>query len=102
MIKRSRKFKISGHMVTSNIPVIATIVTDEKGFNAKIRGNYRYGDYFAPNGKYYYKIFNKISNKKKLPLSFEDLIVPIGFKLPKDKYGNLIKGSINLDKKEII
>ncbi len=102
MIKKARKNKIRGHMITSNLPVIATIVTDKKGFNAKIRENFRFGKYFPPTEKYYYKISENKKNENFIPFSFEEYVIPEGIILPLDKNGNLIKGSINLDIKEKI
>lgn len=102
MIKKARRQNINGHMITSNIPVIATIITDRIGFNAKVRNNFRYGNYFAAKDDLYYYINDNFFNNKFIPLSLEEFIIPNNFTLPVDKLGNLIKGSINNHKKEQI
>lgn len=78
-------------------PVAADIVTDPIGSKAKVRGGKRYGVYLPPpNAPYYYKITNEINfnlDKTKLPLSFEECVIPLGFHLPIDNKGNLLKAN---------
>lgn len=82
------------------LPVSADILTDDLGTKAKVRGNKRYGNYKPPaKDKFYYHIRKQEEVlglwKNTLPVSFEDFIEPIGFNLPLDEYGNLLKGDIN-------
>ena len=74
-------------------------IFNEKGGNARVRGNFRYGDYWSPRdkgGKYYYKVHNfkeivsKYSNEVR-PVSIEDVSESIGWKLPLDENGQWIK-----------
>jgi glycosyltransferase involved in cell wall biosynthesis len=83
-------------------PVAADIVTDPIGSKAKVRGGKRYGVYLPPpNGLFYYQIgeedpSNTISPA--LPLSFEACVTPLGFSLPLDGEGNLLKADhVNLE-----
>ena len=78
--------------------VNADIVTDVRGSNARVRGgNKRYGNYLAPtDGDIYYKILDWEEMPRRfsgiLPApGFEDVIEPIGFQLPFDREGNLLK-----------
>ena len=95
MLKRAILSGVKGHMVTPMQPVIATIVTDSEGLNARVRNNMRFGKYLPPNGDLYYEINEKKQAFGDFPLSFESVVAPINFELPLDKYGNLIKGSVN-------
>ncbi len=78
--------------------VNADIVTDMRGTKARVRGgNRRYGNYPAPTGgTLYYKILewekiqSSFSEISPAP-SFEDIVEPIGFNLPLDEEGNLLK-----------
>lgn len=83
-------------------PVAADIVTDPIGSKAKVRGTKRYGVYLPPpNGMYYYQVSAEEksgSESPSLPLSFEACVVPLGFALPFDSDGNLLKADrINLE-----
>jgi len=83
-------------------PVAADIVTDPIGSKAKVRGGKRYGVYMPPpNGLYYYEINEEnISDftPRALPQPFEETVTPIGFSLPMDNEGNLLKADhINLE-----
>ena len=82
------------------LPVSADIITDKLGTKAKVRGDKRYGDYIPPaEGEFYYRIRKQedvsglLKNNK--PVSFEDFVEPIGFNLPLDEHGNLLKGGLN-------
>lgn len=78
--------------------VNADIVTDMRGSKARVRGgNRRYGNYMAPkDGDLYYEIIDweqmpkSYSSIAPAP-SFEDVIKPIGYNLPFDSEGNLLK-----------
>jgi hypothetical protein len=95
MLKRAIAYKVKGHMVTPIEPVIATIVTDSEGLNARVRNNTRFGKYLPPHGNLYYEINDKLETHTDFPFSFESAVAPIKFELPLDKAGNLIKGSVN-------
>jgi hypothetical protein len=78
------------------LPVCADIITDPLGSKARIRGNRRYGAYFAPpQGSAYYRIRDEAELGDLLRLEpavgFEDLVVPLGFTLPIDAAGSLRK-----------
>ncbi len=84
----------------SIVPVAADIVDDDIGCKAKVRGGKRYGAYMSPaDGTYYYKIVHedmvKRRNLEPYPMDFEASVQPIGYKLPLDGAGNLLKGSVN-------
>jgi glycosyltransferase involved in cell wall biosynthesis len=78
--------------------VNADIVTDMRGTKARVRGgNRRYGNYMAPrSGDLYYKIFDgselpaRFGGIHPAP-GFEDVVEPIGYELPYDAGGNLLK-----------
>lgn len=98
MVKKFYANKIPLQHAVLSAAVAADIVTDATGTKAKVRGNNRYGEYFAPDsGENYYRYvhFSDLIKKdtSKMPLSFEDNVYPIGFDLPIDKDGNLIKAS---------
>jgi glycosyltransferase involved in cell wall biosynthesis len=83
------------------LPVSADILTDDLGTKAKVRGDKRYGDYKPPvRDEFYYRIRRQedIANlsKNDLPVSFEDFVEPVGFNLPLDEQGNLLKGGLNM------
>ena len=86
--------------------VNADIVTDMRGSKARVRGgNKRYGRYLAPTGgDIYYRLLDweemprRFSGIHPAP-GFEDVIEPIGFELPFDREGNLLKdGSLDPDR----
>ena len=82
------------------VPPSIAIYTDARGTNARVRGNKRYGDYWAPKDggwKYYELIPNgimKSSQDRQQPLSIEDLAIPIGWNKPVDKLGGWLKNPI--------
>ncbi len=80
-------------------PVAADIINDDTGCKAKVRGGRRYGNYTPPSsGQLYYEIKSEDSiptDDAGLPLAFEDWVTPLGFQLPMDAAGNLLKASIN-------
>lgn len=80
------------------VPAAADLITDRGGFAAKVRDGRRYGRYFAPrDGRFYYAIhppdvLPELESIEPLP-AFEDIVKSIGFELPLDQDGNLIKGN---------
>ena len=81
------------------IPIMAQILTDMRGTQARIRGNRRYGDYWPPpEGMFYYKMWSEPDLESFLkaghPVSFEDIVQPIGYQLPLDDNGNLMKNPL--------
>jgi len=83
------------------LPVSADIITDDLGTKAKIRGDKRYGDYKPPaRDEFYYRIRKQEDVeslwKNDLPVAFEDFVEPVGFDLPLDEHGNLLKGGLNM------
>jgi hypothetical protein len=82
--------------------VAADIVTDPIGSKAKVRKGKRFGVYLPPPCMpYYYKITEEVDldfRKPDIPLSFEECVIPLGFHLPMDCKGNLLKSDhINLE-----
>jgi hypothetical protein len=102
MVRRYYRSGLSLQQAILMAPVAAEIVTDPAGTKAKVRGGKRYGLYLPPAEEYfYYRIFSQehFDQKQKagVPLAFEDNVEPLGFELPFDKRGNLLKVSINTD-----
>jgi len=82
------------------LPVAADIVDDKIGSKAKVRGDKRYGVYMKPpDGTFYYQIYKQEDVQhlfqRKTPLSFEEFVKPIGYELPFDQKGNLLKAPID-------
>jgi glycosyltransferase involved in cell wall biosynthesis len=82
-------------------PVSAAIHTDKRGTNARIRGNKRYGDYWAPkedNFRYYDLVslsdIKKENKEFMIPLGIEDVVNTVGFDKPVDKDGVWLKNPI--------
>jgi glycosyltransferase involved in cell wall biosynthesis len=81
----------------------ADVVTDMRGTKARVRGgNRRYGNYLAPmDGDLYYKLLPWADMERRFSAlhpgpGFEDMVEPIGFPLPFDSNGNLLKnGSLD-------
>lgn len=98
MLLRYRQKRISLERCILPVPAAADILTDPGGFPAKVRGGRRLGRYFPPpNGRFYYEFIGleeaaRLAAVKPLP-AFEDAIRPMGFSLPLDEMGNLIKGN---------
>lgn len=100
MLERWRRTRIPYQRALPILPVSADILTDDSGTKAKVRGNMRYGVYKPPGRDgFYYRIYTQeeiaewLTNE--LPVAFEDIVEPIGFDLPLDDQGNLIKRSLN-------
>lgn len=100
MLLRWRK---SGMPLQRAMPILSTsadIITDNFGTKAKVRGDKRYGNYVAPvEGEFYYRIRKQEDVaelwESNLPISFEDFVEPLGFDLPLDEQGNLLKSGLN-------
>ena len=80
-------------------PVAADIINDDTGCKAKVRGGVRYGIYTPPaEGPFYYEIRDEEDlpdDEEGYPLNFENHVRPVGFLLPLDSGGNLLKASFN-------
>jgi hypothetical protein len=87
--------------VLMRYPVAADVVTDPRGTKARVRaGNRRYGRYAPPpDGRFYYRIWDdaelagRFSRYEPAP-GFEDYVEPLGFELPLDGEGGLLKVSV--------
>jgi glycosyltransferase involved in cell wall biosynthesis len=97
------RFQASGqawHQATLTKPVAADIINDDLGCKAKIRKGKRYGRYTPPaSGDFYYEIRRDAdlpAEENGLPLSFENHVRPIGFNLPLDANGDMLKTSIDM------
>jgi glycosyltransferase involved in cell wall biosynthesis len=101
MLERYKKSNLILHRALNVLPVAADIVTDNIGCKAKIRGNKRYGVYHPAYGvdDQYYEIYDQKDveylSKRRMPVAFEDFVKPIGYSLPLDEDGGLLKASIN-------
>jgi len=98
MILRYRRSQLKLERCVLKLPVAADIITDSGGFAAKVRKGTRYGEYYPPpNGHLYYSILDlheaeHLKSIRPMP-SFEDMVQPVGFSLPFDENGNLMKGN---------
>ena len=102
MTKRWRHSGHAWHRAIPMLPVAADILTDPLGTKAKVRKNIRYGVYAPPpEGTIYYEILPQAEAEKLprqgQPLAFEELVRPLGFPLPLDEHGDLLKAGINLE-----
>ena len=98
-----RRYWASGlklEAVMMRYPAAADIITDPRGTKARIRlGNRRYGRYAPPpQGELYYRVWGddevgRFDRIEPAP-GFEDYVRPIGFELPVDADGNLLKVSV--------
>ncbi len=97
---RWRNSRLNLQQALPILPVAADIVDDDIGAKAKVRGDKRYGLYREPpDGMFYYKIVeqSKVAHlmDRPLPVPFEDFVQPIGYPLPVDSRGGLLKATIN-------
>jgi len=84
------------------IPPSITIYTDERGTNARVRGDYRYGDYWPPKDgslhSYYeskdYKTLVKDFAEREVPVGIEEIATTVGWDPYIDSYGNWKKNPI--------
>ncbi len=99
-----RRFANSGIRLESammRVPVAADLVTDPRGTKARVRGGVRrYGHYPEPiGGPFYYRIRSLVEARERAggrwpAPGFEEVVEPIGFELPVDPDGNLLKTSV--------
>jgi glycosyltransferase involved in cell wall biosynthesis len=100
MIRRYRESGLRLEAFLMRFPAVADIVTDPRGTKARIRlGNRRYGLYRPPpQGDLYYRIWDESELARFRHLQpapgFEDLVEPLGFELPLDALGDLLKTNI--------
>ena len=98
-----QRYAWSGLVLQRALPILAAaadIVTDPTGTKAKVRGTKRYGVYMPPlRGTLYYRIHKqqdvRLLASWTTPIPFEELVEPLGYSLPLDNAGNLLKSSIN-------
>ena len=100
MNRRAKRLADQMQRATMILSVAADIVTDPTGTKAKVRDNKRYGVYMAPpEGTFYYKIYAQKEVQhlasRRMPVPFEEFVKPLGYTLPFDDGGNLLKSSIN-------
>jgi glycosyltransferase involved in cell wall biosynthesis len=100
MIRRYRDSGLNLEAFLMRFPAVADIVTDPRGTKARIRlGNRRYGLYRPPpEGDLYYRIRDekelaRFEHLEPAP-GFEDFVEPLGFELPLDEQGDLLKVSV--------
>jgi hypothetical protein len=100
VIRRYRRAGLKLRKALLQQPVLAEIITDPNGTQARVRGNRRYGTYFAPpDGTFFYRIRTE---SDRLPLTgsavpFEEAVEPLGFSLPLDREGNRLKNPSGAD-----
>ncbi len=100
MLSRWAKSGMALQRAITVLSASADIINDDIGAKAKLRGNKRYGVYTPPSqGEFYYRIFRQEETGhlavNKLPIPFEEFVKPIGFDLPLDEQGNLLKSGMN-------
>jgi hypothetical protein len=100
MIERARAAELGLEAFLLRVPAAADVVTDPRGTKARIRGgNRRYGRYAPPPaGDLYYRVW---SAEEAAPFAalepaaaFEDVVRPLGFELPLDEHGDLLKVNV--------
>lgn len=96
MLRRYAHSGLKLERYLTTMPVCASIMTDPIGSMARIRGNRRYGRYFAPpEGRFYYRIWEEAEARRlragRKVVAFEDIVVPLGYALPCDAQGNALK-----------
>jgi glycosyltransferase involved in cell wall biosynthesis len=102
-----RRYRDSGLRLESYllaVPVAAEVLTDPRGTKARIRqGNRRYGRYAPPpEPPLYYRIRDLGELRARFggvepAASFEDVVEPVGWELPLDASGALLKTSVISD-----
>jgi glycosyltransferase involved in cell wall biosynthesis len=84
------------------VPVSIAIYTDQRGTNARVRGDKRYGDYWPPKSgddvRYYdfvdYSDITVRTAGRTHPVSIEELAIPLGWNAPIDSRGGWLKNPI--------
>jgi glycosyltransferase involved in cell wall biosynthesis len=98
MLQRYRRSGLQLQRCLLRIPAAADILTDPAGHPAKVRGGQRLGKYFAPpQGRLYYALngpeeATRLARIQPAP-AFEDAVRPLGFPLPLDRRGDLLKSN---------
>jgi hypothetical protein len=104
MALRYRASRLELESLLLQVPVAADVITDPRGTKARVRGgNRRYGRYAAPPAPpFYYRIREldelRASFLGPAPVAFEDVVEPLGFELPVDSDGNLLKTSVDFER----
>jgi glycosyltransferase involved in cell wall biosynthesis len=100
------RYRASGWELESlvlQVPVAADIITDPRGTKARVRvGNRRYGRYAPPpSPPFFYRVKGldelRAAFPGPTPAPFEDIVEPLGFELPVDADGQLLKASIDFE-----
>jgi glycosyltransferase involved in cell wall biosynthesis len=101
------RYRASGLELEScvlQVPVAADIITDPRGTKARVRGrDRRYGRYASPPvAPFYYRIRElddlRAAFPGPVPAAFEDIVEPLGFELPVDAEGHLLKTSVDFER----
>jgi hypothetical protein len=99
LVLRFRRSGLRLRKALAQQPVLAEIITDMRGTQARVRGNRRYGRYLAPpEGTFYYRIWDESELARfrdvEPAVAFEDIVEPLGFELPYDAQGNRLKNPL--------
>ena len=99
MIDRASRSGLELEALLMRIPAAADVVTDPRGTKARVRfGNRRYGHYAPPADGLYYRIWDEEEVARFADLEpapgFEDIVEPLGFDLPLDPHGDLLKTNV--------
>jgi len=102
VVRRYRRAGLRLRKALLEVPVLAEIITDPRGTQARVRGNRRYGRYLAPpDGVFYYRILDESTaaavSRGSAAVAFEDIVEPLGFALPFDKHGNRLKNPLTVN-----
>jgi glycosyltransferase involved in cell wall biosynthesis len=102
VVRRYRRAGFRLRKALLQVPVIAEIITDPKGTQARVRGNRRYGRYLPPpQAPFYYRIWSEAEARaiprRQSALAFEDIVQPLGFKVPCDAAGGRLKNPLGAD-----
>lgn len=100
VVRRYRQSGLALRKALLRQPVLAEIITDSHGTQARVRGNRRYGTYFAPpDGTLYYRIRDESDPwpLRGSAVPFEEAVEPIGFGLPLDPEGNRLKNPVGVN-----
>lgn len=100
MIDRASRAGLDLEAFLMRIPAAADVVTDPRGTKARVRfGNRRYGRYVPPPlDGLYYRVWDegevaRFADLEPAP-GFEDIVEPLGFDLPLDEHGDLLKTNV--------
>jgi glycosyltransferase involved in cell wall biosynthesis len=99
-VQRTKKSQsIDLYCAVPAVPAAIAIYTDQRGTNARVRGNKRYGEYWpakGPNSRYYSvtSVDQALFDFNRFPISIEDIASPIGWIAPIDSNGSWMKNPI--------